>query len=683
MTLVHATSAQRLGPYDLGEVLGRGGMAEVYVARRSGPHGFAKKLAVKRLLPHLASDPRFVAMFCDEARICAGLSHPNIVQVLDFGEADGSVFMAMEYVDGISLAKLLRAAAARQKRFPLSATLFIVTEVLKGLAFAHEAVDDAGRPLGIVHRDVSPGNILIGRSGEVKLTDFGILRCVSVDRRTQPGEVKGKLGYMSPEQVVGNDVDPRSDLFTLGIIFGEMLLLRPLFAGDNELEILSRTYDADLSVLERYGSEVPPSILSVAKKALARERRDRFQSAREFYSALMLAARTSNGDVWDHELIPWLGSLGVLTSRSGTHEVARAVAASAASMPVARPSEPTVVPPPPEPSSVETPAESQPVVAAGSPSADAEAARRYRVRVPNGRVLEALTLPQICELLGTGRLRPEHELSIGGSLWAPVSSIPLFANTVSRLGRVFASVDSVQSAWRWNITRRDLPRVLFRLAARRHNGLLVARSGRREKRVWLNGGMPSFVASSDRTELLGAYLVQRGVLKRSDVDRALEAACSRGGRLLGEALVERGMVSTPVLLQVLGDQLCERFAELVRWSDGQLTFVVGQSAEVPHLPHPKSAATLIARAVRRAFEPEEIASWYLPMSGSRVALRRGSTLDLDPTDAERRVLALAAEGPSLEGLLREASAQELPAGDIWRALYLAISAELVAFDQAG
>jgi serine/threonine-protein kinase len=525
--------------------------------------------------------------------------------------------------------------------------------------------------------------VLIGRSGEVKLTDFGILRCVAVDRRTQPGEVKGKLGYMSPEQVIGNDVDPRSDLFTLGIILSEMLLLRPLFAGDNELEILSRTYDADLAVLNRFGAELPAAILSVVRKALARERRDRFQSAREFHSALLLAARNAKVEVWDSELVAWLGSLGVLTSRSGTHEVARAEPAVTSPAPSAASSaEPTVVPPPLD-ANVEPPAESQRIAAARPPRGESGAQRTYSVRVPNGRTLDSLKLPQICELLGTGRLRPEYEVSVGGSLWAPVSQVPLFANTVSRLGPLFASIDAIQSAWRWNVMRRDLPRVLFRLAARKHNGMLVARSGRREKRVWLADGMPLFVASSDRTELLGAYLVQRGVLRRGDVDRALQASCENGGQLLGEALVQRGMVSTPVLLQVLGDQLCERFAELVRWTDGQLTFVAGQTAQVPHLPHPKSAASLIARAVRRAFDPEEIASWYLPLSASRVSLRRGSTLDLEPTDAERRVLALAAEGPSLEGLIRDASAQQLPTGDIWRALYLALSAELVAFDQAG
>ena len=183
-------------------------MAEVYVAQRAGPRGFAKRFAVKRILPELSQDARFVAMFCDEARICAALCHPNIVQVVDFGEANGELFMAMEFVDGVSLARLLRSVSARRERFPRAIALHIAHEVLRGLAFAHEAQDEHGRPLGIVHRDVSPGNVLIGRAGDVKLGDFGIVRSEFVDRRTYPGELKGKVGYMSPEQVMGTDVDP-------------------------------------------------------------------------------------------------------------------------------------------------------------------------------------------------------------------------------------------------------------------------------------------------------------------------------------------------------------------------------------------------------------------------------------------------------------------------------------------
>jgi serine/threonine protein kinase len=320
MPQASVVAGSMLGPYLLGDRLGLGGMAEVYLAHRAGPHGFAKRFAVKRILPELAMDARFVAMFCDEARICAALCHPNIVQVLDFGESHGELFMAMEFVDGVSLARLLRTVSARRERFPRATALHIAYEVLRGLAFAHEACDEHGRPLGIVHRDVSPGNVLLGRGGEIKLGDFGIVRSEFVDRRTYPGELKGKVGYMSPEQVMGTDVDPRSDLFTVGIILAEMLLARPLFSGQNEFEILTNIYEANLSVLDRHAAELPPGVLSMLQKALNREPNLRFQSALEFSNAIRDIARQLDLPLGEAEIVPWLSTLGILPSRSGTHE---------------------------------------------------------------------------------------------------------------------------------------------------------------------------------------------------------------------------------------------------------------------------------------------------------------------------------------------------------------------------
>jgi serine/threonine protein kinase len=340
-----------LGPYELGERLGLGGMAEVFVAYRAGPHGFAKKVALKRILPELAQDARFVAMFCDEARISAPLCHPNIVQVIDFGESQGELFMAMEYVEGVSLAKLLRYVSGRRERFPLGAALFIAHEVLSGLSFAHEACDENGNPLSIVHRDVSPGNVLIGRAGDVKLADFGIVRSAYVDRRTYPGELKGKVGYMSPEQVMGVEVDPRSDLFTVGIILSEMLIARPLFSGQNEFDILTKIYEADLSALERYGADLSPALRDVLRQALGKAPADRFASARDFAEALRKLAQQARISLDDSELVPWLSALGVLPSRSGTHEVTRlagqlepAPSVRVSPRPVLRPT--TAAPPP-------------------------------------------------------------------------------------------------------------------------------------------------------------------------------------------------------------------------------------------------------------------------------------------------------------------------------------------------
>jgi serine/threonine protein kinase len=315
-----AAPGKRCGRYQLLELLGRGGMADVYSACRYDVQGPRTRFALKLLQRKWSMDPQLRAMFASEARLTTSLEHPNLVRVFETGEHLGLPFMVMEYVDGVSCAKILRAVASRGERFPTGAALVICSEVLKGLEHAHDARDGSGTPLGIVHRDVSPGNILISRTGRVKLADFGIARSTQIDHHTDPGQVKGKFGYMSPEQVMGDDeLDAKSDLFSLGVVLTEMLLGRRLFSGKGEFEVLTRMYEADIAVLDHESSRLDPVILPLLKKALQRDSSLRFQSAREFRLALASAAEQLDITLDDPELVPWLFQLGVLPSQSGTY----------------------------------------------------------------------------------------------------------------------------------------------------------------------------------------------------------------------------------------------------------------------------------------------------------------------------------------------------------------------------
>jgi hypothetical protein len=275
------------GRYQLLERLAVGGMAELFKARVVGAHGFQKPVVIKKILPHLAADASFVAMFIDEAKITARLDHPKIAQVLELGTIDEQMYIAMEFVDGPDVLALLRSCAHRKQVLPVHIGVHIAAEVLDALEYAHHARDEDGTALSIVHRDISPSNVLISRRGDVKLADFGIAHAVERQQKTQAGTLKGKYGYMSPEQVVGGDLDGRSDLFSVGIVLAEMLMGRRLFTAPNELDVLLMVRDVKLDRLDKYGAAIPEDLRAILLRALQRDAKDRFVSAAAFRDALI------------------------------------------------------------------------------------------------------------------------------------------------------------------------------------------------------------------------------------------------------------------------------------------------------------------------------------------------------------------------------------------------------------
>jgi serine/threonine protein kinase len=274
------------GRYLLTSRLAVGGMAEIFAAKVFGAMGFEKSVVIKRILPQFSQDAEFLRMFITEAKLVCHLQHPNIVQVHDLNGIDGQYYIAMEYVNGIDGRQLWRTLAKRKQRLPGVLALLVVAEFLKGLDYAHRAVGPDNQLLGVVHRDVSPSNILISYRGDVKIGDFGIA-LVQQESKTQAGVLKGKYGYMSPEQVAGLAVDHRSDIFAAGIVLAELLLGRRLFLGRSDFETLDKVMNARLDVLEQHEGALPPEVVRIARLALQREPGDRYQSAREFHDDIM------------------------------------------------------------------------------------------------------------------------------------------------------------------------------------------------------------------------------------------------------------------------------------------------------------------------------------------------------------------------------------------------------------
>lgn len=287
-----------------------GGMAEVFAARLCGEAGFSKLVAVKRVLPVLGGDDAFTRMFLEEARVAAQLASPHIVQTLDVGRADGRPFMVQELVIGVDLVEVVVAARRAGAAVPIDVALELLAQAAVGLHDAHEARTAGGRALELVHRDVSPHNLLVGVDGRVRLTDFGVAR-VAFDRlvATQTGTMKGKLAYLSPEQIAGQPLDRRADVFGLGVVAWETLAADRLFARDTQAATLDAVRSAPIPPLERLRPDAPPAAVAVIARALERDASRRLSSARTMADELRRAGREAQLDLSDTRVAAYVREL--------------------------------------------------------------------------------------------------------------------------------------------------------------------------------------------------------------------------------------------------------------------------------------------------------------------------------------------------------------------------------------
>lgn len=276
---------EEFGKYVLVGEIGVGGMAEVFLAIQTGLQGFLKVVTLKRVLPHLATHD-FIAMFIDEARIAARLEHPNIVKTFEFGEHEGQYYTVMEYLAGEDLGSMMNRAAISKQPVQFNTAAMIVAQLCNGLHFAHELTDTAGRPLGLVHRDINPSNIIVTYAGEVKVIDFGVAKINQSGSKTMTGTIKGKLAYMSPEQILARGIDRRSDIFSLGVVLWELVTGCRLFARESDAATLYAIMNDPIPRARRHRPNVPEELEAIISTALARTPADRYQTAEEMQVAL-------------------------------------------------------------------------------------------------------------------------------------------------------------------------------------------------------------------------------------------------------------------------------------------------------------------------------------------------------------------------------------------------------------
>ena len=519
---------KQIGKYQILDRVAVGGMAELFKAQLIGQLGFEKLVAIKKILPHLAGDQSFVEMFIDEARITAQLDHRNIVSVFELGTDADTPYIAMQYVDGLDVLALLRECARAQVRLPPDLAALIARDVLDALDYAHNALDVQGRPLHIVHRDISPGNVLLSWRGDIKLTDFGIARAAERRHKTEAGTLKGKYGYMSPEQVSGGDVDARSDLFSVGILLAEMVMARRLFTSTNDLDILLMVRDARLDRLHKYASEFPVELRVLTVRALQRRPEDRWQSAAQFRDALD----------------EWIRRTTRVTQRDLAMLIGRVINSPTAELEGRRSS-----------GSAIHAAQQDPPSGLSGPST------RMHMAVAEAEAQQARA-----EFIAGGGV-PDPALDFGSD------GVTLAGDDVMPERPPEQPSGPVEIG---ELKEQPVLRIVYRIARTKGTGMLVL-EGRAGvlKEAYFNEGQPQFVNSNVESERLGNFLLEQKALSPQALQRAISVMHHFGGRL-ADTLVGLDLLDPLEAYRLLAKQVAAKLIETFSWQKGRYTWTSRQ-----------------------------------------------------------------------------------------------------------
>ena len=634
---------QPFGPFVLERRIAVGGSAEVFLARPKLGAAPAPRLVVKKLLRAAREGGDFYALE-REAELHRAVTHKNVVTVFGAGMVGDEPYLAMEYVDGVDLYRLLRRVDADQRKFPPGLAAFIARRVASALAAVHTAHDTEGNALHIVHRDVTPSNIYLSIDGQIKLGDFGIARFEQRVKPAQPSVgLKGKFGYLAPEQVAGEPFDHRADLFALTAVFGEMLIGERVFPGSGQLAVLLAIRDVNIGPLRQAASSLPEGVLALCEKGLARDPDARFQDAEELARALERFEEPSPEEL-QKTLAEWV--VWARDSSQLVKQIEGQVRDSVQRMRAVR-------------------ARSSGGIAAVKPAAapvseGPVSTSLSNVRRADGQVAFGVPFAKLIEMIATGDLTGDDEVALMGAEFRFIRDVHelgrhLLPSTTATTSRLFEpGIPDYQ------VLLRDTPMldVLAHMRQKSESGALFVErglntGGASRKEIYLDKGRLLHVASSEREELLGEYLVRRGRLTREQLETALGTLSSYGGRL-GDTLIGIGMVDAVDVFRAIRDQGRDRVATLCGWPEGLVTFYRGTSPQRVEFPLDLDLAS--------------------PMMAGAIVRTKGEPQKLLP-DVKKRVLP----GPRAEAIRHPRERGAAPASLIFIATFLG---ERVTIEQA-
>lgn len=579
-----------IGPYKLANRIAVGGMAEVFRALQPRTAGEARTVVIKKMLPSLAAESECRAMFEEEARLGLAISHANVVQVLDYGTDGNAPYIALEWVLGVDLWRLLRWLRQNEAGLATDLALYVSTEFLAGLQAVHEARDANGALLEIVHRDVSPSNVFLSVHGDVKLGDLGIAQAELRESRPHPhmaDRAKGKLSYLSPEQVAGDRVDRRSDIFSAASVIAELFLGAPLFFGTSEIAVLLAIRDVQVEALYHMDPSVPREVIDVLLRALKRDPGARIQTAAQMREEL--TAQMSR-DV--AQLKKELGELvtGAL-DEGGEHGTARAALERAA----------------------------------------LATTNQLKFSPSHGSIP-----PTRDELRAAPHIHDMKSIPPPGRNATPTTR-PKGAST-----RRLAETTQV-----FDLSNGGILRALARNFVRRETGLLLCEQGAVRKEIYLRHGVPEFVTSNMASELLGEYLVKKGVIEREELDLAL-AVLPRHDNRLGDTLSALGLIEPVHVFRHIATQVREKLLEIFTWEHGQGAFYPGVEPPDDGFPLGLDAWEVLDAGLRRRMERG--------LEDRTLEAKRSNILRTRPNPSDPLVATLSAAPPHIRTTLDSISA---------------------------
>jgi serine/threonine-protein kinase len=540
---------QPFGPFVLERRIAVGGTAEVFHARPRQGQRPASQLVIKRLLTEKAGGDHFVALN-REAELNQAIKHHNVVTVFGAGMVGDEPYLAMEFVDGVDLHRLLKLSASENKPLPPSLAVYIVWSVANALTAVHSACGAGGDQLNITHGDVSPSNIYLSLDGEVKLGDFGVAHCATPEAR-KAESLKGKFGYLAPEQLLGDAIDHRADLFALGVVMGEMLIGKKIFPGNGQLATLLSIREVNIEPLRRAADSLPRTLYEACTRALEKSPDDRFVNAAEFAASLESLCDKEQAQAVLAEWVAWARDANVF-ARQFEQRLRSASGANWAER--------------------------------GSEASDLVMVDTSSVRRGSVLVHEHVSFSRLLELAATGYLRLDDQVSLMGEDFRPVEQIDelsryLMPSTATTTAELF---QPGIPDFTGQLAETPMLQVLARMRQRCESGaLFVTRQNRRglpdRKDIYLNAGRLLHVASSDREELLGQYALRRELITQEQLEIALGNIHSFGGRL-GDTLIGMGMAEPTAVFRAIRNQGRDRVAALCAWKEGRVQLYRGSEA---------------------------------------------------------------------------------------------------------